>query len=155
MKTNVLFDAEDFELRNDIAFGTIEIDEESDFDFRPVSYGVKLDELVVDGEYDLDELAARAGHIVFYMQHEDVTFETAAKGMLRLKEILDQEGIPFFAMDFVLRLPREDGQPGNGGEEIHVQNFLRSDIHEEGLAQRVQAAHEALSAFYEKLDQVK
>ena len=155
MQTRALFDVESFELRNDIAFGSIEIDEESVFDFRPVSYGVKLDKLVVDGEYDLDELAARAGHIVFYMQDEDVSFETAARGMLRLKELLDENGLEFFAMDFVLRLPREEGQPGNGGPEIHVQNFLRSDIYEEGMAQRVQAAHEALSAFYEELDQAK
>ena len=151
-RTNAIFDTTNFELRNDIAFGTIELDERSDYDYRPVPYGVKLEELLVDGDYEPDELAAKAGHIVFYMQDEDVSFETAARGMLRLKEILDEKGIPFFAMDFVLRLPREEGQPGGGVPEIHVQNFLCSDIHEDAMAQRVQAAHEALEAFYTALD---
>jgi len=154
-RTNALFDAPDFEIRNDIAFGTIEVDEEADYDFSPVSYGVKLEELVIDGEYDLDELAARAGHIVFYMQDEDVSFETAARGMLRLKEILDQEGIPFFAMDFVLRLPREEGQPGSGGPTINVRNFPCSEIYGDGMAQRVQAAHEALEAYYAEQDKLR
>lgn len=151
-RTNALFDAPDFELRNDIAFGSLELKEESVYDYQPVPFGIDLQTLELDREYDINELAAQAGKIVFYMQHEDVSFETAAQGMLRLKEILDGEGIPFFAMDFVLRLPREEGQPGNGGPVIHVQDFLYSEIDEDGMTQRVQAAHEALDAFYEELD---
>lgn len=154
-RTNALFDAPDFELQNDISFGSLELKEESVYEYQPVPFGIDMSELVIDGEYDINELAKQAGKIVFYMQHEDVSFETAACGMLRLKEILDQEGIPFFAMDFVLRLPREEGQPGNGGPTIHVEDFLYSEIVEEGMVQRVQAAHEALDAFYAELDAMK
>ncbi len=154
-RTNALFDAPDFELRNDIAFGSLEIKEESAYEYQPVPFGIELQTLELDGEYDVNELAAQAGKIVFYMQHEDVSFETAARGMLRLKEILDGEGIPFFAMDFVVRLPREEGQPGSGGPSIHVEDFLYSEIYEDGMVQRVQAAHEALDAFYEELDKME
>ena len=151
----MLFDAPDFELRHDIAFGSLELKEESIYEYQPVPFGIDMSGLVIDGEYDVNELAKQAGKIVFYMQHEDVSFETAARGMMRLKEILDQEGIAFFAMDFVLRLPREDGEPGNGGPVIHVENFLYSEIVEEGMVQRVRAAHEALDAFYAKMDAIK
>ncbi|MBR5287142.1 MAG: hypothetical protein IKU34_00955 [Clostridia bacterium] len=153
--TNALFDAEDFELRNDIAFGTLKINEEAVGDYQPIAYGVELDKLVIDGEYDVSALAKDAGQIVFYMQHEDVTFETAARGMLRLKELLEENGIPFFAMDFVLRLPREEGQPGSGGPVINVREFPCSEIYEEGMAQRVQAAHEQLEAYYAEQDKLK
>jgi len=155
MKTNALFDAPDFELKNDIAFGEIKIAEEGGGDYQPISYGVHLDQLVIDGEYDVVGLAKEAGHIVFYMQHEDVTFETAAKGMLRLKELLEESGIPFFAMDFVLRLPREEGQPGNGGPVINVREFPCSEIYEEGMTDRIQAAHEQLEAYYAEQDKLK
>lgn len=154
-KVNALFDAEGFELRNDIAFGTLETDTGSEFDYKPVPYGIKMEELVIDGVYDEDEIARTAGHIIFYMQDEDVSFETAARSMLRLKEILTESGIPFFAMDFVLRLPREEGQPGAGGPTIHVTNFLSSDIVEDGMVGRVRAAHEALEAHYARLDAQK
>ena len=151
-KTDALFDAPDFELRNDIAFGEIKIKEEAIGDYQPINYGVELSELVIDGAYDIRELAKEAGHIIFYMQHEDVTFETAARGMLRLKEILDENDIPFFAMDFILRLPREEGQPGNGGPVINVREFPRSEIDEDGMVERVKAAHEALEAYYAEQD---
>ena len=154
-RTNMLFDAPDFELRHDIAFGSLELKEESIYEYQPIPFGIDMSGLVIDGEYDVNELAKQAGKIVFYMQHEDVSFETAARGMLRLKEILDQEGIAFFAMDFVLRLPREEGEPGNGGPVIHVEDFLYSEIVEEGMVQRVRAAHEALDAFYAELDAMK
>ena len=154
-KTDALFDKEDFELKNDIAFGTIKIWEDAIGDYQPIKYGVALDQLVIDGEYDINELAKEAGQIVFYMQHEDISFETAAKGMLRLKEILDENDIPFFAMDFVLRLPREEGQPGNGGPVINVREFPRSEIVADGLAQRIEAAHNALEAYYAEQDKLK
>ena len=154
-KTNALFDAEDFELRHDIAFGEIRIAEEAIGDYQPIRYGVALEELVIDGEYDINALAKEAGHIVFYMQHEDVSFETAARGMLRLKELLDENDIPFFAMDFVLRLPREEGQPGGGGPVINVREFPRREIVADGLAQRIEAAHHALEAYYAEQDALK
>ena len=154
-RTNALFDAPDFELQNDIAFGSLKLKEESVYDYQPVPFGIDLQTLKVDAEYEVNELAAQAGEIVFYMQDEDVSFETAARGMLRLKEILDENGIPFFAMDFVLRLPREDGLPGNGGPSIHVEDFLYSEIYADGMAQRVEQAHDALNAFYGELDRSK
>ena len=153
--TKAVFDAENFELRHDIAFGEIRIAEEAVGDYQPISYGVDLEQLVIDGEYDVKELATEAGHIIFYMQHEDVSFETAAKGMLRLREILDENDVPFFAMDFVLRLPREEGQPGNGGPVINVREFPRSEIVADGLAQRIEAAHDALEAYYAEQDALK
>ena len=153
--TNALFDAPGFELRNDIAFGSLKIREEAVGDYQPIVYGVDLAALEVDGQYDVRKVAKENGQIIFYMQHEDVSFETAAKGMLRLKEILEENDVPFFAMDFVLRLPREEGQPGNGGPVINVREFPRSEIYEEGMVSRVQAAHEQLEAYYAEQDKLK
>ncbi|MBR2049006.1 MAG: hypothetical protein IKC09_07820 [Oscillospiraceae bacterium] len=117
-------------------------------------FSMALEELERDKEYDIRELGARCGKLVVYVGSPEVTFEKAAEIMLLLRERFDRDGVPFKAMDFVLHPPKSEDGPWMENE-IRVENFLYEDISPEGLAQRIQTAHEALAEFYAYLDSEK
>lgn len=149
---------EDFPLESDIDFGSLMIfDSQSGWEGDPEkNYGIVIEELILNHEYDIRELGRTAGYIVYYAYDEDVTVERAAEMMLLLKDRLDEGNVPFYAMDFVLREPKsEDGSFSPDKESIHVEDFRYGDIYPEGLTGRVQAAHEALTARYAELDAQK
>lgn len=106
-----------------------------------------------DARYDLNELGAQYGEVCFYLCTEEVTVERAAATLLEVRQLLEDEGLSFYAIDFVLMLPRHpDGTWNNDGPEIRLEDFPCSEIYEEGLAHRVQAAHDALMAYYAEQD---
>lgn len=106
-----------------------------------------------DALYDLAELGAQYGEVSFYLCTTDVTVERAAAVLLETRQLLEDAGLNFYAIDFVLMQPRrEDGTWNNDGPEVRVEDFLCADIYEEGLADRVQAAHDALMAYYAQQD---
>lgn len=146
------FGAAGFETMTDICYGGLELNEKGYSDYKPHPYGLSLSELEFDGEYTVQELGEKAGHIIVYLYEDEVTVETAALRMLFVKEILDREGIPFYAMDFVLQLPKEALDAGAEEQVIHVSNFLYSDIYQEGMEERVQQAHEDLERYYAEQD---
>lgn len=150
-----VFSAPDFPLISDIAFGTIELYEERDeIGYDEADYGVKLADLELDQQYDVKKIAKTAGHIVYYAQDEDVSFERASKLLLLLKRELDSADIPFYAIDFVLEKPRnDDGRPNEDDENIYTAHFLYRDIYEEKLAERLERAHRELMDYYEEQDQ--
>lgn len=101
-------------------------------------YGLDMSTLVLDGEYDILALGRDHGSLCIYIEDEEVTVEQAAQVLLELKAYLDEQGLPFHAIDFVLCAPRnETGQ--KDGPSIRLIEFLYSDIYEEGMVERVQA----------------
>lgn len=151
---NSVFSSWDFPLVSHIDFGELAIFEPG-INNNPVafSYGVNVQELELDKEYDITELAKTAGHIVFYAQHEEVTFENAARLLLLLKQELSDADIPFYAVDFILELPHtENGMPREDTSEIRTSHFLYEDIYEEGLAERIKENHTVLTEYYAVLD---
>jgi len=103
-------------------------------------YGIVMRELELDKEYDIRELGKAAGNIVVNVTSDIVTAEEAAKSLLLIKEYLDKEGVTFYAIDFMLAEPMVEGKEA---EYISVTGFLYTDIYEEGLAERIQVAHDA------------
>ncbi|MDE7230318.1 MAG: hypothetical protein K2N56_07545 [Oscillospiraceae bacterium] len=98
---------------------------------KPESYdfGLSRDILVPDGQYDLAELGAEGGLIVFNVDVQgEATPEKAAEVLLKVREIMERGGVPFFAIDLALKSPS-----GN----YYLENFHRADIYEDGLAERV------------------
>lgn len=88
-----------------------------------------LGELEQDGLYNIAELGEKAGLLNIYVETEkDASPETAAEFLLGIKSLMEKGGATFRAIDLVVRSP-------NGG--YIVDNFLRSDIYEDGLAERV------------------
>lgn len=149
-----VFSSENFPLRSDIDFGSIEMyNEEGPTSFDEPDYGVKLSELELDKEYDIKQLAKTTGHIVYYAQDNEVSFAKASESLLIIKDALDKADIPFYAIDFVLEKPRNaSGSPSDDDTSIHTANFLYDDIYEEGLSERIEQAHHKLMEYYEQED---
>ncbi|NLW16815.1 MAG: hypothetical protein GX033_04075 [Firmicutes bacterium] len=145
-----ILDGDDFPYRSYISYGEIAPYYEHK-EFGP-QYGVVQEELVLDKAYDVMELGKTAGHIVLYIEDEPVTVERAAEILLDIRRIMDKEKISFYAIDFVLNRPREDGKPDVNGPRVNVQDFLYEDIYEEGLVERVAEADRTLNEYYAEQD---
>lgn len=151
-----VLEAPDYPFTSFIAYGDLNVgfnppDVELPEDYWPENYFM-IEELVLDKKYDIRELAAKAGYLVVYVEDDVVTIERAAEVLLQLKQLFDQRNVPFYAIDFVLEYPRkpEGGTTKEG--RVHVDGFLYSDIYEEGLVERIKAADEELTAYYEEQD---
>ncbi len=140
-----VLEASDYPFVSDIAFGDLHVafqtpDYPADYMGTDYYYLV-LEELVLDKQYDIRELAAKAGYLVIYVEDNEVSVERAAEILLELKELFDKRNVPFYAIDFVLEYPRsEDGTVKEG--RIDLENFLYAYIYEEGMIKRVKAADE-------------
>ena len=141
-----------------IMFGELEIYPREAFEDPNVTdvpeYALIQEDLEINGIYDVKELGAKAGHLVLYVDNETVSVEETARIILDFKTRFDEAGIPFYAMDFVLRHPRtEDGNSNN--EEIRINDFLYEDIYEDGLTERLNIAIKDTANYFAMLDQTK
>ncbi len=139
----------------DIFFGDIECRDyvETGFDGEPrhEPFGYSLDELIMDGTYDTKETGKKAGRLTAYAVSNDGSAENAAEMLLKITEHLESRGIYFYAVDFVIRSPRIEGQSRDN--LFNIECFLRSDIYEDGLAERLQKADEELDEYYRRADE--
>lgn len=88
-----------------------------------------LSELEQDGLYNIAELGERAGLLNIYVDTEnEANAQTAAEFLLGIKSLMEKGGATFHAIDLVVESPSGD---------YFVENFPRSDIYEDGLAERV------------------
>jgi len=153
-----VLEAPDYPFSSYIAFGDLKVgfkapDVEEGVPYWPESY-VILDKVELDKQYDIRELAKTAGYLAIYVEDDIVTVERAAEVLLELKEVFDRRNVPFYAIDFVLEYPRkEEGGTIKEGR-VNVEGFLRSDIYEEGLVERVRTADEELNAYYAEQDRI-
>lgn len=106
-------------------FGTIDFEEDENL----------YNELEPDMLYDIDEFGARAGHIYIDVWENDLTAENVAEIMLHAKYLLDESGIEFYRMDCTIRNTETEDF-----EFFCVNNFLSSEIYEEGMEERVRLA---------------
>lgn len=135
-----------------ILFGRLEICPKEAFEDPNVTdvpeYAIKQEDLELNKIYDIKELGAKAGHLILYVDNEVISVEEAARIMLDFRSMFDDAGIPFYAMDFVLRHPRmEDGKSDD--KEIRINNFLYQDIYAEDLTDRIETAIEGTAAYYD------
>jgi hypothetical protein len=153
--TDTVFDGPDFPYGENIGYGELMIASReliADPNFRDCpDYAMAQEDLIFDGVYDIRELGAKCGHLVVYVESEELTMEKAAEVMLDIRATFDRVGIPFRAMDFVLQLPMPEDGPWPD-EQINVSHFPYEDIVEEGLVDRVQKAHDELTAYYAEQD---
>ena len=138
----------------DIFYGEIKTSDYADDYCGKEPYGILPSELIIDYDYDINEVAAKAGHIVLYYEETELTAEKSAIRLLELKRILDEKGVKFFAIDFIAQEPKTEENVGNR-KEFSVREFLYSDIYEEGLEERLQKASDDLQKYYSAEDQKK
>ncbi len=152
---DTVFESQAFPFESDIAYGELEwLFRDYDIHEGPPTYGLEREELVLDKLYDIRELGARAGHLVLYVQDETVSMERAAEILLELKAVMDEAGVPFYALHFVLECPKlEDGTRGDA--RVDLMDFLYADIYEEGMLERVKEVSEKTEAYYAELDREK
>ncbi len=141
--TKQIFENPSFIYKSDIQYGTLEIYPQEAFD-DPLatdipSYSLVQDDLVIDKVYDIRELGRQAGHLIVYVDDQELTFENAAKILLDIKAQFDEANIPFRAIDLSMR---------TDGERINFDHFPYEDIYEEGLVERIKAAHDEREAYY-------
>lgn len=149
---DAVLDSQSFPYAEDIGFGDIEfISAEYANDPSVPDYAIITEELTLDGEYDVNELGAKAGKLTIYIDDETVSYERLAKLLLDIKKIFDDAKVKFYALDLVLEYPKnEDGTRREG--RVEVRNFLYADIYEEALTERVRASDEAANAYYDGQD---
>lgn len=115
-------------------------------------------ELELDKEYDLADmkrLGKADGHLVVYIEDEAVTAERAAEILLYIKKALDNANVGFASINFELIKPRIDDQPSPDDTRFGVANFAYADIYEDGMAERLTAAADELTAYYAEQDALK
>ena len=117
-----------------IGFGEIVFKMPSDTD--AVSYAIDMSELVIDKEYDVNELGAVAGRLTVYVEDETVSVERLSEILLGIRDIFDAAGVRFYAINCVLEYPVGDDGISKPGH-LEVSDFLYSDICEPGLTERV------------------
>ena len=141
-----------------IMFGKLEIYPREAFEDPNATdvpeYAIVQEDLELNKVYDIKEMGAKAGHLILHVDNDIISVEEASRIMLDFRAMFDEAGIPFYAMDFVLRHPRtEDGQSDD--EEIRINDFLYEDIYEDGLTQRIEIGIEETAAYYAMMDQMK
>lgn len=163
-KMEKVFDSNDFPYESEINFGEImdienlkenlEINKNNGLTY-PI-YGIDVKKLELDKDYNMYEMGKKAGHIVFYAEDEEITVKKASEILLNIKNILDEENISFYAIDFILEKPRnEEGTPSSDDASIRIEHFLYEDIYEENLEQRISKAEKDLKKYYEIIDSKK
>ena len=106
------------------------------------SYALRTEDLQTDYNYDIRRLAAESGLLTIHCRDEEVTVARLCEILLEVKNAADAAGIPFYVLTCSLENPRpSDGEEYNY-EQITVYSFLRSDIYEDGLENRVRLAIE-------------
>lgn len=111
------------------------------------------EEIIVDKEYDFTDISYKYGYVNLYATDEDVSVERACEILLAVKDKLNSADLGFYCIDFVLMKPRQaDGMPNEDETQINIDYFLWEDIYKDGLADRVQTAHDRLTAYYAQED---
>ena len=138
-----------------IGFGDIEFcpSDYIDDKYTP-SYAIVIEDLILDADYDANEMGARAGRLTLYINGSEVSYKKLSEILLGVRGIFDQAGVKFYAVDLVLEYTADkDGVREDG--RVEVMGFLYSDIYEAGLESRVKASDEAAKAYYAEMDAEK
>ena len=144
-----------FTLYEDIGFGDIEfIPTEYAKDPSVPDYAIIIEDLKIDGEYDINELGSKAGKLTIYIDDETVSYERLAELILEIKKIFDDANLKFYALDFVLEYPKNENGTKKEGR-VEVRDFLYADIYEEDMIERVKASDKAANEYYAEQDAEK
>jgi hypothetical protein len=90
------------------------------------------------------------GLLIIRTELEEPTVKKTAEILLQLKEYADEIGVPFYRVKIELYSIGRMGDNFLAGKpKVDVREFFYPDIYEEGMVERVRAAHEATCAYYE------
>ncbi|MEG1895645.1 MAG: hypothetical protein RR162_05340 [Oscillospiraceae bacterium] len=150
-----VFEGEDFPYISDIVYGTIRENHSEQQENIYKDFGLETEKLVLDKQYNVPELGAKNGEIVCYIEDETVSVQRASEILLDITKILDEKNVPFYAITFVLQKPNIEDMPNPDNSEIHLTDFLYSDIYKADLEERVQKSHNETMAYFAAEDAKK
>ncbi|MEG1148497.1 MAG: hypothetical protein RSD98_07885 [Niameybacter sp.] len=94
-RVEAVFGSDDFPYESDIDYGKLRgrmTTEEIETDeLHYPNYGLIMEDLELDRDYDIAELGKTAGHIVLYVGDKEVSVKRASEILLDIKNILDRE----------------------------------------------------------------
>lgn len=140
-----------------VSMGYGDLEFERELGAEIVEGALQRSELVNDRFYNVGELGAKNGELVLYIDSETVTYEKAAEILLETKKLMEQSGISFYCVQFVLRYPPYDAEVSyrRPEGEINLQSLLYTDIYEDGMVERVQRVAEETARYYAEQDKAK
>ncbi len=146
-----VLDDPQFPYEIDIGYGSLEFswDEAEQAPDRLIPEALELDR-----EYDIHELGAQAGRLVLYVYQEELSAQKAAEILLDIRQRMDDAGVRFYIMDFILRTPKDEENPGNW-ESLDLRNLLYADIGGEDFLTTVEDTIAATQEYYERMDAEK
>lgn len=118
----------------------------SDYDgkaYIPHEDALTTEEVELNKNYDIKELARVHGQLVIQAMEEEPTYERLAEILLQAKQLADEKGVPFYTISVYLK---EAGDRFSD-TKAKVVNFRYEEIYEADLAARAKAN----SDNYEKL----
>ena len=109
-------------------------------------YALRQEDLVLDGNYDVMELGAQAGHLSVWIRDAEVTEERAAEILMDIRKTMEEQKVRFYVLDFELRYPPQSEEQykmaqGEVFETVRLEAFRYEDIYAEGLVERVREAN--------------
>lgn len=154
-KVDEILESQSFPYAVDIGFGDIEfIPTDYAKDPSVPDYAIIIEDLKLDGEYDINELGSKAGKLTIYIDDETVSYERLAELILEIKKIFDDAKVKFYALDFVLEYPKDENGTIKEGR-VEVRDFLYADIYEEDMIERVKVSDKAANEYYAEQDAEK
>lgn len=149
---DTVLESTSFPYKSDIGFGDLFLVDREYAEHEEVpEYAIITETLELDKVYDIRKLGEQAGIITLYVQDEVVTVDRAAEVLLEFRRIMDEGGVPFRAIDFVLEYPgTEDGSRQE--DRVETRKFLYEDIYEEGMGERVRNANKEAEDYYSEKD---
>ena len=117
-----------------------------------LDYALMMEDLELDKLYDIRELGAKAGHLVIYIDDNEVSYERAGEILIAIRSVFDDSGVPFYAIDFVLTYPKTEEGGYSREDRVDLNSFLYSDIYEDGITNRVALCAEQTEAYYAAMD---
>lgn len=85
--------------------------------------------------------------MVIYVETELLTPEFAAEVLVKIDELMEQGGVPFYAISLTLETPKH--------EYYSIENFRRADIRGDGLVERINENRQKTQDYYDKIDKEK
>ncbi len=114
-----------------------------------IDFGMKMEDLELDKNYDFKEFGAEYGSIILYIGYDGVSNDKVAEILLELKSVIDKSDISCYAV--TLRI----ADINNYENYIYIEDFLYSDIYEEGIEERIENSVEKTNAKIEEVYSVK
>ena len=130
--------------------------ETSDKGNNLLNFGLDMASLELDRNYDIKEMASKYGKVTLYVDDEDVSIQKVSEILLEVKEQFDNNNQAFYAIDLVLRNPRnKDIKDWQDETAIRLECFLYSDINDENLIPKIEVCIEETQNYYDEMDEEK